>query len=194
MPKDDKRGMVLRLKTWLKILSISIVAPLVCMAIVFISNNIPQCCLCDCFRYHAPCLLDLKTGELTELGIYLAHETKAAELADPQPKQGTFSFVILGDLVGYCDTTQEQIEIEIPVEEIEKPMLCKDCRKKLSTTNTDRYVLADLYAMLDDRENHKLIPITDNMNMTLRCYAISTTTAEESGSLKLVVQGMLDKK
>ena len=59
--------------------------------------------------------------------------------------------------------------------------------------DTDRYVLADLYAMLDDRENHKLIPITDNMNMTLRCYTISTTNTEESGALKLVVQGMLDK-
>ena len=127
------------------------------------------------------------------MGIYLAHETKAAELADPQPKQGTFSFVILGDVVGYCDTIQERIEIEIPVEQIDNPMLCKDCSKKLSGSDTDRYVLADLYAMLDDRENHKLIPITDNMNMTLRCYTISTTNAEESGALKLVVQGMLDK-
>lgn len=193
MRKDGRKGMVLRLKTWLKILSISIVAPLVCIAIVFISNNDIKCCLCECFRYHAPCLIDLKTGEMTELGIYLAHETKAAELADPQPKQGTFSFVILGDVVGYCDTIQERIEIEIPVEQIDNPMLCKDCSKKLSGSDTDRYVLADLYAMLDDRENHKLIPITDNMNMTLRCYTISTTNAEESGALKLVVQGMLDK-
>ena len=160
------------------------------MAVILLRANKKECCLCNCFRYHAPCLVDLRTGDLIELSIYLAHETKAAELAEPRIDQGTFSFVILGDAVGYCDTTKERVEIEIPVEQTDNPILCKDCITKLSDGNTDRYMLADLYAPLDDRKNHKLIPITDNMNIDLRCYTISTT-AEESGVLRLVVQGSL---
>ena len=160
------------------------------MAVILLRANKKECCLCNCFRYHAPCLVDLQTGDLKELGIYLPHETKAAELADPRIDQGTFSFVVLGDAVGYCDSTQERVEIEIPVKQIDNPMLCEECRTKLIDGITDRYMLADLYAPLDDRKNHKLIPITDNMNIDLRCYTISATK-EENGTLKLTVQGTL---
>lgn len=188
MLKNGKRKTVLLLKTWLKICSIVAVVILLIAAVLLIGREEKECCLCNSFRYHAPCLIDLEMGDLIELDIYFPHETLVAELADPQPEQGTFSFVKLGDASGYRDTAQEHIEIEIPAEKTYTPALCKKCKKKLSAFNTDRYVLADLYARLDDRENHKLIPILDGMSMELRCYSISANK-EQDGVLKLIIQG-----
>lgn len=182
---------MLLLKTWLKICSIVVVVILLITAVLLIGREEKECCLCNSFRYHAPCLIDLESGDLIELDLYFPHETLAAELADPQPEQGTFSFVKLGDVSGYRDTAQERIEIEIPADKTSNPALCKKCKKKLSAFNTDRYVLADLYAKLDERENHKLIPIADGMNMNLRCYTISANTTQD-GALKLIVQGNLE--
>ena len=191
MLKDGKRKTVLLLKTWLKICSIVVVVILLITVVLFIGREEKECCLCNSFRYHAPCLIDLETGDLIELDMYFPHETLVAELANPQPEQGTFSFVKLGDVSGYRDTAQERIEVEIPADKTSNPALCKECKKKLSAFNIDRYVLADLYAKLDEREKHKLIQITDDMNMDLRCYSISTNT-EQDGVLKLVIQGNLE--
>ena len=191
MPKSGKRKTVLLLKMWLKICSIVIVAILLATSVLVIGREEKECCLCNSFRYHAPCLIDLETGDLIELDIYFPHETLVAELADPQPEQGTFSFVKLGEASGYRDTAQERIEIEIPIDKTSTPALCKECRKKLSASNMDRYVLADLYAKLDERENHKLIPITDGMSLHLRCYSI-TANKQQDGVLKLIIQGDLD--
>ena len=183
--------MVLLLKTWLKICSIIVVAILLATSVLVIGREEKECCLCNSFRYHAPCLIDLETGDLIELDIYFPHETLVAELADPQPEQGTFSFVKLGEASGYRDTAQERIEVEIPIDKTSNPVLCKACRQKLNAFNTDRYVLADLYAKLDEKEKHKLIPITDGMNVDLRCYSI-TANKQQGGALKLIIQGNLE--
>ena len=50
-------------------------------------NNSPdsiECVLCTAFPRHAPCLVDLNSGEILELNIYQPHHTKAAELSDEQ--------------------------------------------------------------------------------------------------------------
>ena len=182
---------MLLLKTWLKICSIVVVVILLITAVLLIGREEKECCLCNSFRYHAPCLIDLETGDLIELDIYFPHETLVAELADPQPEQGTFSFVKLGNVSGYRDTAQERIEVEIPADKTSNPTLCKECKKKLSAFNTDRYVLADLYAKLDERENHKLFSITDGMKVDLRCYSI-TASKQQDGVLKVIVQGNLN--
>ena len=191
MLKNGIRKMVYVLKTWQKILSVILAVILIGVAVLYFNRDQKECCICNSFRYHAPCLIDLESGDLIELDLYFPHETLVAELADPQPEQGTFSFVKLGDVSGYRDTAQERIEVEIPADKASNPALCKECKKKLSAFNTDRYVLADLYAKLDERENHKLIPIADGMNMNLRCYTISANSTQD-GALKLIVQGNLE--
>ena len=144
------------------------------------------CCLCSSFRYHAPCLVDLETGELIELDLYFPHATKVAELAEEQPDMDTFSLIRLGNVSGYRDTSRQRIELKIPAtEKTSNPALCKACRQKLH--GSARYVLADLY----DGEDKKLIPIEAGMVLELRNYCI-TASVEGNGILKLVMQGELD--
>lgn len=84
MPKEEKRK-VFTLKTWLKIISAALVVVLIVGAVWCFSQERKDCCLCSSFRYHAPCLVDLQTGDLLELDLYLPHPTKVAELAEFQP-------------------------------------------------------------------------------------------------------------
>lgn len=186
MLKDGKRGMVLRLKTWQKIISAALVVVLIGAAVWYVSQEQKDCCLCSSFRYHAPCLIDLETGKMIELDLYFPHETKVAELADPQPEMGTFSFVSLGDVKGTKLTDSKTIELDIPPESITNPALCKSCRKQLGSLTVGRYVLADLY----NNEDKSIIPIKDDLTLDFRCYHITAQRKEDV--LKLIIQGTLE--
>ena len=110
--------MVFTLKMWQKIISAVLVVVLIGAAVWYFSQEQKECCLCSSFRFHAPCLVDLETGEMIELDLYFPHETKVAELADPQPEMGTFSFVRLGDVAGTKLTDSKTIELDIPTDSI----------------------------------------------------------------------------
>lgn len=153
----------------------------------FCKQTEKDCCLCSSFRYHAPCLIDLKTGELVELDLYAPHPTKVAELAEQQPQTGTLSFIRFADVTGTKLADSNVITLNIPVsEKTPKPELCRTCRKQLCDLFVSRYVLADLY----DAVHKKLIPIPLDMSMELRCYKIFASK-EENGVLKVTVQGTL---
>ena len=176
------------MKMWQKIISAALVVILIVGAVWCFSQERKDCCLCSSFRYHAPCLIDLQTGKMIELDLYFPHETKVAELADPQPEMGTFSFVILGDVKGTKLTDSKTIQIDIPVsEKTANPMLCEDCRKQVSGVFVGRYILADLY----DMEEKTLIPIDSDLSMVLRCYEIFAQE-EYDGALKVSIQGILE--
>lgn len=180
--------MVFTLKTWKIILSLVLVIVLIVTAILFFNREQKECCLCSSFRYHAPCLIDLQTGKMIELDLYFPHETKVAELADPQPEMSTFSFVHLEGVTGTKLTDSKIIEIDVPVsEKTVNPMLCKDCRKQVGGILVGRYVLADLY----DMEEKTLIPIDNDLSMVLRCYEITAQEAEQ-GMVNIVIQGILE--
>lgn len=176
------------MKTWQKILSAVLVITLIVSAVLLFNREQKSCCLCNSFRYHAPCLVDLQTGDLIELDLYFPHPTKVAELADPQPRMGTFSFVNLGCVTGTKLTDSKTIELDIPIsEKTANPALCKSCRKQLNGLLLGRYVLADLY----DSEDKKLIPIQDHLSAVIRCYRIDTQT--EDDILKVTIQGILEQ-
>lgn len=171
------------MKMWQKIISIALVVVLIGAAVWYFSQEQKDCCLCSSFRFHAPCLVDLVTGEMIELDLYFPHETKVAELADPQPQMGTFSFVSIGDVKGTKLTDSKTIELDIPTESITNPALCKSCRKQLGGLVVGRYVLADLY----NSEDKDTIQIKDGLCLDLRCYHITVQQADDV--LKLIVQG-----
>ena len=133
------------LKMWQKVVSaFGVVALTIGLAWHF-SQEQNECCLCNSFRFHAPCLVDLGTGEMIELDLFFPHPTKVAELADPQPKMETFSFVALGDVKGTKLTDSKTIELDIPTDSITNPALCRSSRKQLDGLFVGRYALADLY-------------------------------------------------
>ena len=176
------------MKTWQKIVSLVSVAALFVVAVFFLNQIGGDCCLCDSFRYHSPCLVDLQTGDLIELDLYFPHPSKVAELAEQQPEQSTFSFVRLGEVSGYKDTGSKRVEVDIPSSsQVTKVSLCRKCKSQLDGLLLyDRYVLADLC----DADNKIIIPITAGLDTEIRCYEISVT--KEDGTLKLIVQGNLE--
>lgn len=187
MPSGGRRKRGSSLKMWQKILSVMLALSMATL-IGCAAQKQKDCCLCSSFRYHAPCLIDLETGEMIELSLYEPHTTKAGELAEDQPKVDTFSFVRLGNVSGTKMTGNAVIEVDIPnADKTSSPALCKECKALLQKGYKGRYVLADLY----DKESKTLIPIENGTAMTLRCYEISMSQIEEKDGIHVVVQGIL---
>ena len=175
------------MKMWLKILNVVLVVVIAATAILLFTKKEKECCLCSSFRYHAPCLIDLETGELIELDLYFPHHTLVAELADPQPEMGTFSFVSIGNASGTKLTDSKKIEIHIPNDKTYNPALCSDCKKQLPLGHTSRYIFADLYK----KEEKILMPIKAGTTFSLRCYDVTTEENTEKGGISVVIQGTL---
>jgi len=175
------------MKQWKKLFLVLIGIMLLPSTLLLYNREEKPCCLCGSFRYHAPCLIDLETGELVELDLYLPHETKVAELADPQPEISTFSFVRLGNAEGTKLTGSKTAELAVPRwERTTNPALCRECRKQVGLFPM-RYVLADLY----DGEDKNIIPIRAGLSVELRCYEI-TVQKGETKTLNVTIQGKLE--
>lgn len=178
------------MKTWLRffsVIGVIFVCVVVATAMLLFPIYEKPCCLCDAFRYHAPCLIDLETGELTELDLYFPHETLVAELAEKQPETSTFSFVDIGNVTGTKNTGSKTVTLHVPNDKTFKPALCSSCRKLLPLIHTGRYVLADLYS-----KEAVLIPIKPNTAFSLRCYEITTEKNTEKGGISVLIQGALE--
>ena len=174
---------------WQKILSVVLALVVMVGVVMAFAQSQKECCLCSSFRYHAPCLIDLEKGEIRELDLYFPHETLVAELADPQPERGIFSFISIGNVSGTKQTAPERVDLHIPNDKTYSPALCRDCRKQLPFGYTNRYVFADLYGM----DEKILIPIEADMTFSLRCYDVTIQTNAEKGGVSVVIQGTLDK-
>ena len=176
------------MKMWHKILSVALAVIVIVGAAMAIIQGNKECCLCSSFRYHAPCLIDLETGKLIELDLYFPHESLVAELADPQPERGVFSFVSIGNVSGTKQTGPERIDLHVPNDIAFFPALCRDCKKQLPSGYDSRYVFADLYGM----DEKILIPIEADTAFSLRCYDVTTQSNTEKGGISVVIQGTLD--
>lgn len=177
------------MKTWLKILSIVLAVTAISIAVLTLSREEKECCLCNSFRYHAPCLIDLETGEMIELDLYFPHETKVAELAEEQPEMGTFSFVRLGKVSGTKLTDSKEIEIVVPIaDKTNNPALCKNCRELLQPGYRGRYVLADLYS----KDAKELMCIEDGISVSVRCYDVCMIENKEKKGTVVTIQGTLE--
>ena len=177
------------MKMWQKILSVVLAIVVIVGVVMAFAQSQKKCCLCSSFRYHAPCLIDLETSEVRELDLYFPHETLVAELADPQPERGIFSFVSIGNVSGTKQTAPERVDLHIPEDNTFFLALCRECRKQLPFGYTNRYVFADLYGM----DEKILIPIEEDTAFSLRCYDVTMQTNTEKGGISVVIQGTLDK-
>ena len=174
------------MKMWQRILSTVLI--ILCITVPASPFSSEECCLCNALRHHAPCLIDLKTGELLELELYFPHETAVAELANPQPVPDTFSFIRFGSING--TKSSDHIALTVPIsEKITTPLLCEHCRRQSGTLLMNRYAFADLY----ETGNKRLIPIHPKLAVQLRCYQISAQKSQE-GFLTVSVLGLLDTK
>ena len=137
------------MKQWKKIVCIAAAMLVICAAIVFLSGNRKECCLCNSPGYSAPCLVDLETGDILELNL---DGPSATYDGNGQADVETFSFICFGNVTGTKQTAPNVITLKMPMEDKSRaPGLCRNCRKLLPRGYDGRYVLADL-------ENRTLFP------------------------------------
>lgn len=169
---------------------ISIIA-VVLILLTGCNSDIPdpaECVLCDAFPRHAPCLVDLNTGELRELEIYQPHHTKVAELSDEQ-YGGYLSLVSFGDISGILFGA-DRVELDAPAKMtgMLDGIFCNECRKLLRDNKCQGYILADLRTP----ETPAVWKIEDGTSFSVRCYDLEISKSDESDKLKIVMTGTLD--
>jgi len=154
------------------------------------SSDIPEpkeCALCDAFPRHAPCLVDLNTGELRELEIYQPHHTKVAELSDEQ-YGGYMSLVQFGDINGIL-LGADRVELKAPAKAtgMQDSLFCNDCRKMLKDNKCQGYILVDLR----HPDTPTVWPIKDGISFSVRCYEIDIAASDDREKLTIVMKGTL---
>ncbi|MDE6108133.1 MAG: hypothetical protein K2F83_05605, partial [Oscillospiraceae bacterium] len=124
-----------------------------------------KCALCGGNRHHAPCLINLSTGEVGELQVYTPHPHVTGEIAEEQ-QTGTFNFLYCAGIMAARDTSNHICWADVPlgVEPMAIEWFCRDCRALLSGICTEGYVLADLYNL----DYIQVYAITDGESYTIR--------------------------
>ena len=146
-----------------------------------------ECVLCDAFPRHAPCLVDLNSGELCELKIYQPHHTKVAELSDEQ-YGGYMSLVQFGDISGIL-LGADRVELKAPAKAtgMQDSLFCNDCRKMLKDNKCQGYILADLR----NPSTPTVWQIKDGTSFSVRCYEIDITASDDREKLTIFMKGTL---
>lgn len=165
---------------------------LTCMlsAVYFFRAKEPeQCSICESLKHHAPCLVNLSSGEVAELELYQPHYFYVGEIADIQDSS-TFSFFYAAGVQGTRTTSPYVIELPIPLGNapIALSKFCKKCRGLLSNQPCG-YALIDLY----DVETPIVFEIYNGAKYQLRCYQIEVLQDTERTSLNLTVTGTLGR-
>jgi len=144
-----------------------------------------RCAICDDLPRHAPCVINLMTGEKLELDIYEPHPFIVGEIAQKQPG-GYFCFFQGAGIEGH-KIAAESVVISIPVKtgKIRKRFFCSSCRELLPAESYTGYVLADLVTPLTPL----FYSINDNTSFDIRCYNVSVQKITEENKYKIVIIG-----
>lgn len=151
-----------------------------------------RCALCgEGVPYPAPCLVDLSTGQVGEMPVYLHHPSKPGEIA-PMDKQetGTFNYVSCIGLPGIRETCTFTCTVTLPKERhlMDPALFCKDCRYLLAQAGIEGYVVVDLY----DPEYIRAYPVQTGNAQTIRDYRVTVTQGQKD-TWRVQVAGLLQK-
>lgn len=174
------------LKIWLKQFSVLLLV-LLAVFVVFEAGPAPSTCpLCNDSSYHAPCLVNLSTGEIGELAVYEEHMIEGGVVTRPEHGQ-TFSLLRSAGLLGYRDTTIWTAYIDVPqaASPMQKSHFCRSCRAILFRYCSQGFVLADLYTSGAPR----VYSITDGASYEIRCYSISVSYDRENKEYGITITG-----
>lgn len=127
-----------------------------------------DCILCGSQKYHAPCIVNLFTGEVGELTIYAPHSTLVGEIAEEQPG-GTFSVFPCGGQKAVLDSDARTCSVQLPesIKMLKNQFFCKHCRELLMGMRG--FALADLY----DPNKICVYPVRDGAEYIIRGYTVS---------------------
>ena len=146
-----------------------------------------DCSVCGHPKAHAPCILNLATGEIGELELYQPHFAMTGEISDTQ-RGGTFSFIYAAGLTGIKLTDPWYIEIPVPVKGERKNdgFYCEKCLKLLDEYEQG-FVLIDMY----DVAHPIVYDLADGATYIVRCYQIEVSAKWENSELLIRVDGRL---
>lgn len=178
------------MKTWLKRTSAVVLAGIVIGAFLWqIDPPEPKHCgICDYIKCHAPCIVNLNTGEAGELDLYEPHYTKVGELAEEQCNS-VFCFVYPAGCSGTKTTFPWELKLSIPItaQRIDRAKFCRNCRTLLESYSGG-YVVFDNH----EKPDIKVYPIFDGAEYEMRCYSITIELDEEQNEYELTEIGTLD--
>lgn len=148
-----------------------------------------RCSLCDDLSRHAPCIINLSTGEKVELDIYDPHPFLVGEIAEEQ-RGGYFSFVRGAGVEGY-KLGAECVVITIPTksDEMDQQFFCNECRELLADYAKSEHVIVDL----KDTDNPTVYGISVDTACSIRCYDISVQELKEDEKYEITVLGTLER-
>lgn len=180
------------MKIWLKRISAILLIALLLYATWqrLVPPNSEECSICRFIKSHAPCLLNLSTGEIGELALYEPHRTKVGELAEVQ-QGGTFGFFYAAGAKGTRTTNPWVLTIRVPMkgERIHKSHFCQKCRELLEGYDHG-YVLIDLYA----KTKLTIYPILADAFYELRCYTITAAPEYAREEYEITIEGTLNTR
>ena len=146
-----------------------------------------RCRICEYIPSHAPCLVNLNTGEVGEIALYEPHHTLVGEIADEQ-RGGYFQFMSVAGLRGHLDASVPEAHVAVPgeVEKYEEKYFCSTCRELLEEYAKCGFVLADLRKP----ETPTIYPVEAGTEFEVRCYKVVVTETDE-GELDISVVGSI---
>ena len=144
-----------------------------------------RCVLCEGIRYHAPCMLNLTTGEVVEMELYEPHPKLVAEIASFHPR-GDWAIMYGAGLTLNRDRAKWKIDICLQHNEgyLKYTEFCYFCRFRLLKYRHDKYVIVDLY----DRKHPSVYPVKDGAEYNMRCY---TVTVSKEDAYRITLKGKL---
>ena len=166
----------------------AVILILIFLMIILPAPEPEKCALCESVPYHAPCLVNLSTGEVGELTVYEPHPFKAGELWEYQ-QGGTFSFLSVAGLTGYRDTARWESHVSVPRDEneYEEKYFCKSCRDLFQPFSQTGFILADLHLPSEP----EIFFIQGNTEISLDNYRIQIEVSN-SNKCDITVIGTVD--
>ena len=172
---------------------LGIILPVISISVYLLCGRIIEppeavrCAICDSMPMHAPCIVNLSTGEVGELRIYDPNPDQVATLNVFQ-QGGTFVFIEVSGFNGYRDTSNWETHITIPADKgkYKKDSFCKQCRSLIEDYSNDGYLLLDLLSP----ENVSVIDLDPDEGNFLRCYEVKIINKEREQ--ELIVAGNLE--
>ena len=147
-----------------------------------------RCALCGFIKSHAPCLVQLETGEVGELMLYDPHPVYVGELAEEQVG-GELIFFYPAGCRGIRLTEPWKLTVEVPSDEgrMRKAYFCRECRELLKGYDTG-FVLADLY--IPGRP--VVYSVYDGAEYRVRCYEVFIEESRDGKVFAINMVGMLE--
>lgn len=149
-----------------------------------------KCSLCEVgINYHAPCLINVSSGEFAELAVYEPHPEIIGEVSDEiQTGFISFNYGAGTNIVRNPGTETCKATLPKELDVLNASYFCYECRRRIADMAYEGYVLADMY----DLENIDLYKVVDGATYTIRDYLVTVrvdknkyTVVESHGLLGL---------